>query len=411
MQRRARRATHLGPPTELLRGLDLPWPDPEDLDLEDLHRRVANGERPAEIAQALGTDLPCLRVALTSHPAPAQKVTRANSRAARRGRTRSRNNRSEWRKETGLQTARRLIPQDLLEDLYVQQGQSFQKIAEDRGLHPRDVSPLVDEYGLPRHNHCPGGKVDPEWLHTQYIELNRTITDIADDAGVSFTVVMRWLRTHKLTRPTGPKGNRRFSCPTHDFGDADPLLQPGLGNNYHLRRLRIFLRVAAGLRSTKPSSNWRRTSAVNSWNARPKAGPCSSPNSGSAWPGQSFLWLIDSESAPKKPNSCTAFFSLKRAGTLKTTGALARSSRPLTTKRRLRYRAECDYGQGFLVQPHCEELDQHERLTSSGTLGTGGQSEMDAGDAVRARGRSDTGPRPGRVFAAPSRGRQRTPPA
>ncbi|WP_406415214.1 TniQ family protein [Streptomyces sp. NBC_00873] len=232
------------PPTELLHGLDLPWPGPEDLDLEDLHRRVATGERPAEIAKTLGTDLPILRLALINHPAPAQQVTRANSRTARKGRSRSRNNRSEWRKETGLQTARRLIPEDLLEDLYVQQGQSFQKIAEDRGLHPRDVSPLVDEYGLPRHNHCPGGKADPEWLHTQYIELNRTITDIADDADVSFTVIMRWLRTHKLTRPTDPKGQRRFSRPTHDFGDADPLLQPVLSNNYHLRRLRIFLRVA-----------------------------------------------------------------------------------------------------------------------------------------------------------------------
>ncbi|MFD3720095.1 MobF family relaxase [Streptomyces sp. NPDC058674] len=114
-----------------------------------------------------------------------------------------------------------------------------------RGLHPRDVSPLVNEYGLPRHNHCPGGKVDPEWLRTQYIELNRTITDIANDAEVSFTVVMRWLRTHKLTRPAGPKGNRRFSFPADDFGDADPLLQPVLSNNYHLRRLRIFLRVAS----------------------------------------------------------------------------------------------------------------------------------------------------------------------
>jgi hypothetical protein len=201
-------------------------------------------ETPPEIAQALGTDLPILRLALINDPVPAQQVTRANSHTARKGRSRSRNNRSEWRKQTGLQTARRLIPKDLLEDLYVQQGQSFQKIGEDRGLHPRDVSPLVDEYGLPRHNHCPGGKVNPEWLHTQYIELNRTITDIADDADVSFTVVMRWLRTHKLKRPTDPKGYRRFSRPACDFGDADPLLQPVLGNNYHLRRLRIFLRVA-----------------------------------------------------------------------------------------------------------------------------------------------------------------------
>ncbi|MER6526167.1 hypothetical protein [Streptomyces sp. NPDC001508] len=64
----------------------------------------------------------------------------------------------------------------------------------------------MDEYGLPLHDHCPGGKVDPEWLRTQCIELNRTITDIADDAGVSFGVVNRWLRMHKLTRPTEPKG-------------------------------------------------------------------------------------------------------------------------------------------------------------------------------------------------------------
>ncbi|MFF4484460.1 LysR family transcriptional regulator [Streptomyces sp. NPDC021218] len=74
--------------------------------------------------------------------------------------------------------------------------------------------------------------------------LLRTLTDIADGAGMSVSVVNRWIRTRKLTRPTEPKGQRRFSRPACDFGDVDPLLHPVLSNNFHLRRLRIFLRVA-----------------------------------------------------------------------------------------------------------------------------------------------------------------------
>ncbi|MFF3713979.1 LysR family transcriptional regulator [Streptomyces phaeochromogenes] len=205
------------PPITLLDGLNLPHPNPDQLDLVQLHSRVTDGQLPARMADELGTDLRTVRFILAGG-----------------------NGRANHRELTGLRAARRALPRTLFEELYVRQDQPFQKIALERGLEVRDVTVLVDKYGLPRHNHCPRGAVDPDWLHAQYVDHNRSITDIAKERGVSAGVVARWIRTHGIPRSSI---RRRLSRPALDLSDADSPLEPVLRTAHDLRRLQTFLGV------------------------------------------------------------------------------------------------------------------------------------------------------------------------
>ena len=57
---------------------------------------------------------------------------------------------------------------------------------------------------------------DEEWLREQYVERERTTTDIADELGCGAKTVQRWLKKHGIeTRKPGPQ------CPDERLKDAD----------------------------------------------------------------------------------------------------------------------------------------------------------------------------------------------
>ncbi|WP_405814217.1 TniQ family protein [Streptomyces sp. NBC_01390] len=239
------------PPAELLDGLDLPRADPERLDLADLHHRVRAGQAPQHIARHLGADPRTLRFVLTEHPAPGPRAPKPRS-----GRPKPRQPRkgtSSRRLPTALQIARKQLPRDVLEELYVNRHGTFLEIAEQRGLDRKQVARLVDEYGLPRHLNLPrqadgtrGPKelLDRAWLHGQYVEQNRSFKDIGKELGVTAATVSRWAKHHNIPR----QNNRHLSRPDLDVETIPALLRPVLSNNYQLRRLHTFLQVA-GYRS------------------------------------------------------------------------------------------------------------------------------------------------------------------
>ena len=198
------------PPPGLLTGLDLPRVDPDLLDHDELHRRVAAGQAPLHIARDLGADPRTLRFVLTEHPAPAPSATPKPRPPTRpRRRNRPSNGRGAGRGITGMQIARKELPRELLERLYVHQRGTFLEIAEQRDLDRKHVARLVDEYGLPRHTHRPRGAdgtrgpqevLDRGWLFSQYVEQNRSFKDIGRQLGLSAETVARWARFHEIPR-------------------------------------------------------------------------------------------------------------------------------------------------------------------------------------------------------------------
>ncbi|GAA3246219.1 hypothetical protein GCM10010469_01990 [Streptomyces labedae] len=242
------------PPPELLTGLDLPRADPDRLELADLHRQVCAGHAPLHIARALNTDVRTLRFLLTQHPAPGPPATRRPPpRPGPRRRRRPRNGRPGQPTLTGMHIARTELPRDVLERLYVHQHATFVEIAEQTGLDRKHISRLADEYGLPRHGTRPrradgtpgpAELLDRDWLHTQYVDRHRSFKDIGQDLGVAPGTVARWARSHHIPR----QSVRHLSRPALAIEHIPAVLQPALGNNYQLRRLRTFLQIA-GYRS------------------------------------------------------------------------------------------------------------------------------------------------------------------
>ncbi|MER6737907.1 helix-turn-helix domain-containing protein [Streptomyces puniciscabiei] len=223
------------PPADLLAGLDLPRVDPDLIDLAGLHRLVSAGQRPTRIVRALGADLRTLRLVLSERPAPSPGAS------------------SKQRHLSGMQRARKELPWELLERLYVHQCRSFLEIAKQTGVRQQHVARLADEYGLPRHaprprrgdgTPIPRELLDRDWLYEQYIERHRSFKEIGQELGVVATTVSGWARKHEIPY----RSNRHRSRPELDVEKFPELLRPVLGSDYPLRRLQTFLQIA-GYRS------------------------------------------------------------------------------------------------------------------------------------------------------------------
>ncbi|WP_328842653.1 LysR family transcriptional regulator [Streptomyces sp. NBC_00258] len=211
------------PPAELLDELALPRPDPGDIDLADLHRRVRSGQTSTGIADDLGTDLRTLRYVLDQHPVPAAKST---AHSMERG-------------LKGLHAARHMISKDQLERFYVQQDMPFRTIQRETGINRKALAALADEYGIPKRNHRPCGTLDREWIYEQYVVGRRTLEDIGREVGMSGSSVGARVREYGI----GTQNNRQPWYPQHDFTSAPEAIQPTLGNSYSICRLRLFIQV------------------------------------------------------------------------------------------------------------------------------------------------------------------------
>ncbi|WAX78340.1 helix-turn-helix domain-containing protein [Streptomyces sp. KMM 9044] len=214
------------PPAELLNGLGLPRADPDDIDLDDLHRRVRDGQPSTHIAAELGTDPRTVRYLLSEHPPAAPKVTVNDPRARRRGRT-------------SLHVARHMLSKDQLERLYVQQEMPFLDIARETGINRKTLAALADEYGIARHTHRPSRTLDRQWLYEHYVVRRRTLADLGRETGMSTTTVAARAREYGIQA----QYNRQPRCPQQGFTSAPEVIRPTLGNSYALRRLRVFIQV------------------------------------------------------------------------------------------------------------------------------------------------------------------------
>ena len=178
------------PPTTLLDGIELPGCDIADIDIDRLHQLARGRRSPArDAAAALSVSIEAVRLVLEEHPVPPSPLTPAQARA--RGKA--------------SQAAREALTEEDLRRRYVDERQSARTIAQDLGVSRQVITRLAAQYDIPmehgRRSHPP---VDQDWLIEQYVELRRTLPELAREVGVSTTLMNRW--AHEFGIPLRPRG-------------------------------------------------------------------------------------------------------------------------------------------------------------------------------------------------------------
>ncbi|WP_231976000.1 helix-turn-helix domain-containing protein [Streptomyces sp. 3214.6] len=219
------------PPLTLLSGLELPGPDPDQIDVPRLHQLIRQRKNPVQhAADTFSTSIEAIRLVLDEQPAPALPPTEAAAKAT--GRTRFR--------------ARQEVSRKTLSRLYLDEYRSLQQIADLTGFSRKVLTELAREYGIPLRDgpqdYRPRGTVEREWLVEQYVVRRRTLPDLAREMGMSTANMARWAHAHNIPlRPRGG-GSHNAAFRTADQATAAPVvLREALTSPHAWQRLERFV--------------------------------------------------------------------------------------------------------------------------------------------------------------------------
>lgn len=184
-----RELVHYQPPVDFLDGLRLPGRNPDDIDIDALHRSVQDGLSLGYAAEAVGTDLDTARYLLSCHPTPSVAT---DLNAYRR--------------------AKEAYPREAFIERYELCGMSLAEIADQAGVSRQTVARLAADYQIETRKPGRATKytVDPDWLYSQYVTHQRPLPDLARERGVSTTTMARWAKTYGV--PLRPRGGARNSA-------------------------------------------------------------------------------------------------------------------------------------------------------------------------------------------------------
>lgn len=218
------------PPTSLMDGLDLPGPDPALIDITHLHQLVRQRKNPVRhAAQTLGTSIEAVRLALDEQPAPPLPPTKNAARAT--GHVRFR--------------ARQEIPNETFTRLDLDEHRSLQQIADHTGFSRRVLTDLAREYGISLRDgpqdYKRRGTIDSDWLIEQYVVHRRTLSDLAQEKGMSPANMARWAHTHNIPlRPRGGASHHTALRTPDQAADAPEILHEALTGPNAWQRLERF---------------------------------------------------------------------------------------------------------------------------------------------------------------------------
>ncbi|WP_237539841.1 MULTISPECIES: LysR family transcriptional regulator [unclassified Streptomyces] len=223
------------PPTSLLDGLDLPGPDLARIDIPHLHRLVRPRKNPVQYAaEALGTTVEAIRLALHEHPAPAPPPTKSAARATGQVRRKAR---QDVAKETFVR-------------LYLDEHQSLNQMAALTGFSRSVLTGLAHEYEVPLRegpqDYRRRGTVERDWLIEQYVHRRRTLADLAHKKGMSTANMARWAKTHNVPlRSRGGASHSQALRAIDQASRAPRILRPALGGQGASERLSRFAAASA----------------------------------------------------------------------------------------------------------------------------------------------------------------------
>jgi AraC-like DNA-binding protein len=160
------------PPLSLVADLELPGPDVGALSIDHLHPAIlVDGPRSIDdVAHTIGVRPLVVRHLLERSPLP-RPVCRGQQRP---------------KKQTRLDRARRQLTRAELAHLYEEEKWTFFAIARHFGIDSKVVKQLALEYGI--HVVPAAARRQPvaaAWLHQEYVVNQRSLADLAREAGVS----------------------------------------------------------------------------------------------------------------------------------------------------------------------------------------------------------------------------------
>ncbi|MCW2688242.1 MAG: Bacterial regulatory helix-turn-helix protein lysR family, partial [Mycobacterium sp.] len=217
------------PPADLLDGLDLPGPDPEEVDVCELHSLIRGGGiKIGTAATRLNTSLDTVRHLLEIHPAPrtapaGNHVTAVHNRA--------------------YCLAKAALPPDRLLDQYQRQQMSLRDIAATVGVSRQTIARLARDYDLPLREpqQIARTTVDRDWLYDQYVNKRRALPDIAEEAGMSTSNMARWAKTYAIPmRGRGGPSHTASLAAQCAVAEAPELIRPALAGIGGWERLQRF---------------------------------------------------------------------------------------------------------------------------------------------------------------------------
>lgn len=141
-------------------------------------------------------------------------------------------------------------------------GKSLASIAAQYGVAKQTVARVIDPMPVARRNGSQRIEIDPHWLRRRYLDDKRTIVELAEEVGVSRTLINRRLNEARI--PTRPRGSasRADAIRTHDCAAGSELLTRVLTGQGSRLRAERFLTVvqhptiksaAAALHITAPT--------------------------------------------------------------------------------------------------------------------------------------------------------------
>ena len=114
--------------------------------------------------------------------------------------------------------------EEWLREQYVNQQQSGYEIAQECGCSANTVYAWLDRHGIETRSEGTDAKrrvtdqriIDSDWVHEQYVEQHKSVREIAEECGCSFTAARRWIHRHGIeTRADHQRApDRRLTDPS-----------------------------------------------------------------------------------------------------------------------------------------------------------------------------------------------------
>jgi DNA-binding transcriptional ArsR family regulator len=177
------------PPPDCCAHLNLPGPDPDDIDLDAVRFLIITEKLPiADAAARLGTSREHVRLALERVPRPARQWGKAAAPVV-----------WQWQ-----QRARSILTREFFEREYITAGKTLRQLAAETGFPRKFLTRCARQHGITVAGALDPAPIDAGWLREQYITRQRSWADIAAELGVQDVTVIAAARRHGIcSRPKG----------------------------------------------------------------------------------------------------------------------------------------------------------------------------------------------------------------
>lgn len=180
------------PPLSIVADLELPGPDPTSISIVELHNAVSSARLSmAALARHFQVPTDVVRYLLECSP-PAQSAVRTP--------------------RTQLDYARTQLAPAAFSRMYQKEHLPFRVIASRLEVHADVVSKLAHEYGIEVRDQSKHRRpvIDPDWIYREYVVKQRTISDLAREAGVDISTMSRRAKQHGIAVWRNPNERPRL---------------------------------------------------------------------------------------------------------------------------------------------------------------------------------------------------------